>query len=55
VYAFESSYSPDIIWVHLNRVDFDRCQRLDLSADDLAGDVTDALAPATPFTFASAP
>jgi penicillin V acylase-like amidase (Ntn superfamily) len=55
IYAFESSYSPDIVWVHLNRVHFDRCQRLDLSADDLAGDVTDALVPATPFAFASAP
>jgi penicillin V acylase-like amidase (Ntn superfamily) len=55
IYAFESSYSPDIIWVHLNRIHFDRCQRLDLSAGDLAGDVTDALAPATPFAFASAP
>lgn len=54
VYAFESSYRPDIVWVHLNRVDFDHCHRLDLSADDLVGDVTDALVPATPFAFASA-
>ena len=54
VYAFESSFSPDIIWVHLDRVDFNRCQRLDLSADDLVGDVTGALAPATSFAFASA-
>ncbi len=54
VYAFESSRSPDIIWVHLSRIDFGRCQRLGLAADDLAGDVTGLLAAAEPFAFAPA-
>jgi len=41
VYAFESSYSPDIVWVSLDRIDFSHYARLDLTADDLTGNVTE--------------
>ncbi|NUS44042.1 MAG: linear amide C-N hydrolase [Mycobacteriaceae bacterium] len=51
VYAFESSFSPDIVWVHPDRLDHGRCLRLDLSSDDLVGDVTDRFTAADPFTF----
>lgn len=51
VYAFESSFRPDIVWVRLDRIDFDRSQRLDLAAADLVGDVTDRFATAEPFRF----
>ncbi|MEU9853980.1 linear amide C-N hydrolase [Streptomyces sp. NPDC047974] len=54
VYAFESSYSPDIVWTHLDRVDFGRAARLDVTRDGLVGDVTDRYEPAEPFSFASA-
>ncbi|NML48945.1 linear amide C-N hydrolase [Streptomyces sp. R302] len=54
VYAFESSYSPDIVWTHLDRVDFGRAARLDVTREGLAGDVTDRYEPAEPFSFASA-
>src|SRR5690606_11567539 len=32
VYAFESSYSPDIVWVSLKDIDVTRFARLDLTA-----------------------
>lgn len=48
-YAFESSYRPDIVWVRPGDLDYARCQRLDLSADGLIGDVTDRFVPAEPF------
>ncbi|MCY0939418.1 hypothetical protein [Streptomyces sp. H34-S4] len=46
VYAFESSFSPDIVWTRLDHADFDRAARLDPTADNLVGDVTDATSPA---------
>ncbi|NUR69503.1 MAG: linear amide C-N hydrolase [Hamadaea sp.] len=46
VYAFESSFSPDIVWVHLDRLDPTITQRLELVGHDLAGDVTDRFEPA---------
>jgi choloylglycine hydrolase len=49
VYAYESSFSPDLVWTRLARVDFDRCGRLDLTADGLVGEVTDQFAAAEPF------
>lgn len=54
IYGFESSFRPDIVWVHLDRLGFDGYRRLDLSAEDLVGDVTDRFAPAPPLKFASA-
>ncbi|MFI6152507.1 linear amide C-N hydrolase [Kitasatospora sp. NPDC051170] len=36
VYVFESSFSPNIVWVRLDRLDFTRAARLDLSAADPA-------------------
>ncbi|MFH8841162.1 linear amide C-N hydrolase [Streptomyces sp. NPDC017868] len=54
VYAFESSYSPDIVWTGLDALDFGRAARLDLSVEGLLGDVSDRYEPAEPFEFASA-
>jgi penicillin V acylase-like amidase (Ntn superfamily) len=54
VYAFESSFSPDVIWTHLGKLSFDHARRLDLSAGGLCGDVTGNFQPADPFEFASA-
>ncbi|MFF2275766.1 linear amide C-N hydrolase [Agromyces sp. NPDC058126] len=52
IYAFESSFSPDIVWTHLDGIDFTRSARLDLSAGGLVGDVTDRFVPQEPFEFA---
>lgn len=46
VYAFESTFRPDIVWVHLDRLDPTVTQRLDLTPADLVGDVTERFAPA---------
>ncbi len=54
VYAFESSYSPDIVWTHLDGVDLGRAALLDVTREGLVGDVTDRYEPAEPFSFASA-
>lgn len=54
VYAFESTFSPDIVWTRLDRLDLDRSQRLDLSAGGLTGDVSDRYVPTAPFAFAMA-
>lgn len=54
VYAFESSFSPDVVWTHLDKLSFDRTQRLDLSAPGLCGDVSGCFEPAEPFEFALA-
>ncbi|MFE1949323.1 linear amide C-N hydrolase [Streptomyces sp. NPDC059524] len=54
VYAFESSFSPDIVWTRLDAVDFTRAARLDLSADGLVGDVTARYEPREPFRFSLA-
>lgn len=51
IYAFESTFSPDTVWVHTDRLDRTTCQRLDLSQDGLVGDVTDRFVPTPPFTF----
>lgn len=52
IYAFESSFSPDIIWTHLDAVDFTRTARLDLSLPGLVGDVTGRYEPHDRFPFA---
>lgn len=54
IYAFESSFRPDIIWTHLDRVDFTRPSRLDLSGEGLVGDVTEHYRPHAPLEFALA-
>lgn len=54
LYAFESSFSPDIVWVSLDRVDLAKCQRLDLSQKGLVGDVGKLFVETPPFTFMSA-
>lgn len=51
IYAFESSFSPDIVWTHLDKVDFTRTARLDLSREGLVGDVTGRYEPHDPFAF----
>lgn len=38
-YLFESSFSPNLVWVRLADFDFTTCLRLDLSAPTLIGDV----------------
>lgn len=54
IYAFESSFSPDIVWTCLDHVDFTRAARLDPTADNLLGDVTGRYEPCEPFIFALA-
>ncbi|MCX2782163.1 linear amide C-N hydrolase [Microbulbifer thermotolerans] len=54
IYAFESSFSPDIVWIHLDRVNLHQCQKLDLSQDNLVGDVSGRFVAAEPFQFLSA-
>lgn len=51
VYAFESSFSLDIVWTRLDHVDFARAARLDPTADNLVGDVTGRYEPREPFAF----
>ncbi|MFC9464353.1 hypothetical protein [Streptomyces coelicoflavus] len=51
VYAFESSYSPDVVWTRLDHVDFDRAARLEPTADKLVGDVTGCYELREPFAF----
>jgi choloylglycine hydrolase len=46
-----TSFSPDIVWTHLDHVDFDRAARLDPTADNLVGDVTGRYEPREPFAF----
>ncbi|RFA26994.1 choloylglycine hydrolase [Alkalilimnicola ehrlichii] len=54
IYAFESSFSPNIVWTRIDELDFEQCQRLDLTSAKPIGDVTDRFVPAEPFAFASA-
>ncbi|MCQ3828740.1 linear amide C-N hydrolase [Microbulbifer elongatus] len=54
VYAFESSFSPDIVWVQLNKMDLTKSRKLDLSQDGLVGDVTDRFIETPAFKFLSA-
>ncbi|GAB4138849.1 MAG: linear amide C-N hydrolase [Cyanobacteria bacterium J069] len=57
LYYFESVYSPNVFWVDLNKIDFAQgtgVRMLDLGRDQrnlFSGEVSDAFAPATPFTF----
>lgn len=49
-YFFESSISPNIIWVKLDKLDFTRTQKLDLTINpDRVGDVTADFQVAEPF------
>ena len=51
IYFFESSYSPNIIWIKLDKLDFTKSQKLDLVGNqDRVGDVTADLKFAEPFT-----
>lgn len=45
VYAYESSFSPDIIWTRLPGLDFTECRKLTVEPG-LLGDVTDRFRPA---------
>ncbi|WP_255771837.1 linear amide C-N hydrolase [Microbulbifer guangxiensis] len=54
IYAFESSFSPDIVWVQLNKVDLEKCQKLDLSQEGLVGDMSGKFVETRPFDFMSA-
>ena len=54
VYAFESSFSPDIIWVQLHKLDLSKSQKLDLSQEDLVGDVSGRFVATPAFAFMSA-
>lgn len=54
IYAFESSFRPDIIWTRVDQLDMDKCQKLDLSAEGLVGEVNHHFKLAQPFTFLSA-
>jgi penicillin V acylase-like amidase (Ntn superfamily) len=50
VYFFESSFSPNIIWVKLDQLDFTKSQKLDLVGNpDRVGDVTAEFKLAEPF------
>jgi choloylglycine hydrolase len=51
IYAFESSFSPDIIWTHIDSLDFDKCHKLDLSQPNLVGDVTQRFVGSDPIEF----
>ncbi|WP_051055712.1 MULTISPECIES: linear amide C-N hydrolase [Kitasatospora] len=51
VYAFESSFRPDIVWTTLADLDFTRTATLDLTQPDLVGDVTARYRATEPFTF----
>ncbi len=55
IYYFESTLSPNIIWVQLNRLDFksgSAVKKLNLVGNyDLAGDVSDQFKTAKPFVF----
>ena len=50
VYFFESSTSPNIIWVKLDKVDFTKVQKLDLASNsDRVGDVSAEFRVAEPY------
>lgn len=50
VYFFESSRSPNIIWVKLDKLDFLKVQKLDLANNlDRVGDVSAEFTPAEPY------
>lgn len=49
-YFFESSFSPNIIWVKLDKLDFTKSQKLDLTINpDQVGDVSAEFKAAEPF------
>jgi penicillin V acylase-like amidase (Ntn superfamily) len=59
IYFFESTLSPNIVWVNLPRIDFSAgapVRKLDLSGKDgdLVGDVTDRFKPSAPLVFKTA-
>lgn len=54
IYAFESSFSPDIIWVQLSKLDLSKSQKLDLSQEGLVGDMSDKFIATPAFSFMSA-
>ena len=50
IYFYESTTSPNIIWVDLKKIDFsDGVRKLDLTGNDRIGDVTDQFEKATLF------
>lgn len=54
VYAFESSTSPDIIWIELRDLDFSQTMRLDPASLPLGKAVNDRFEPTEPFEFIAA-
>src|SRR5690606_21816168 len=54
VFAFESTFRPDVVWVHYDQLDFTRHQRLGLAEVPFAGDVTDNFKSTPPFEFRAA-
>lgn len=55
VYYYEDSFSPSLVWVRLDELDFSEgsgVRKVPLASDrDLGGDVADAFRPAGPMTF----
>lgn len=51
IYAYESSLRPDPVWVHLEALNLDRYERLDLSGPDLHGEVAPRFEPTSEFAF----
>jgi choloylglycine hydrolase len=52
IYAFESSFTPNVIWTHLDQVDFTHAAKLDPTTPHLVGDVTAQYTRTEPFPFA---
>lgn len=48
VYAYESSYRPNLVWIDLKKLDFSKSQVLDLDAADLIGEVSGKFQPHAP-------
>lgn len=53
VYAFESSFRPDPVWVRLDALNLDRYQRLDPAGRGVRGDATERFEPGAEFVFPS--
>ncbi len=55
VYFFESTMSPNIVWVSLDRLDFQEgapVKKLDLvNKNNYVGEVSDQFVPSSPFEF----
>lgn len=54
VFAFESTFRPDVVWVHYDQLDFTRHQQLGLAEIPFVGDVTGNFKSTRPFEFLAA-